>query len=249
MSLTFTIGVATRPGVRALGPHDAPGSADAAHAWTAATGAAGAAVIDGIGHSAELHDLVDHWAVAAARTAAIRGALAGLATAALMACDPGAGRTPRQAPDAVAVVAQAQPGDRTLICWVGDCRAYGWDGGDLTCYTTDHTVASWLARHGVDQQTADQLGSSGIYVGLSDATPATAHQASIPAGHLAILTSDGVHDQIAPHVLEDLVRAHQDDAQALAVALVAAAQGDIDKQGRPYRDDATCIVLRPTPAT
>ncbi|MER6523260.1 hypothetical protein ABT246_41520 [Streptomyces sp. NPDC001553] len=73
------IGIAGRPGLRPTRPADAPGSADAAHAWSAATGAVGAAVIDGIGHSTELHALVPVLAVDAARRAALRHPMAGAA--------------------------------------------------------------------------------------------------------------------------------------------------------------------------
>ncbi|WP_392900651.1 hypothetical protein [Streptomyces sp. LN699] len=62
-----------------------------------------------------------------------------------------------------------------------------------------------------------------------------------------ILTSDGVHDQMDPTTLENLVRAHQNDAQALAEALVDAAEDGVE-DGQPYRDDATTIVIRPLPA-
>ncbi|WP_323182102.1 MULTISPECIES: hypothetical protein [unclassified Streptomyces] len=62
-----------------------------------------------------------------------------------------------------------------------------------------------------------------------------------------ILTSDGVHDQMDPTVLDGLVHAHHNDAQALAEALVAAAEDGIE-DGQPYRDDATTIVIRPLPA-
>ncbi|MDJ0386279.1 SpoIIE family protein phosphatase [Streptomyces sp. G-G2] len=67
--------------------------------------------------------------------------------------------------------------------------------------------------------------------------------APIPKGRMVILTSDGVHDQIDPTVLEALVQAHQTDAQALAEALVAAAEDGLE-DGQPYRDDATAVVIR-----
>ncbi|MER6393949.1 hypothetical protein ABT236_36555, partial [Streptomyces sp. NPDC001523] len=86
------IGIASRPGLRPTRPGDAPGSADAAHAWTAATGAVGAAVIDGIGHSTELHALVPVLAVDAARRTALRHPMAGLVGAAELLQNPGAPR-------------------------------------------------------------------------------------------------------------------------------------------------------------
>ncbi|MGW6970365.1 SpoIIE family protein phosphatase [Streptomyces sp. NPDC054952] len=76
---------------------------------------------------------------------------------------------------------------------------------------------------------------------------AACNEAPIPNGHTVILTSDGVHDQMHPTTLNALVRAHQNDAQSLAEALVAAAEDGIE-DGQPYRDDATTIVIRPLPA-
>ena len=57
---------------------------------------------------------------------------------------------------------------------------------------------------------------------------------------LILLTSDGVHDQIPEPEMTALIREHADAPQALAEALVAAAQPD----GDGYRDDATVVVIR-----
>ncbi|MFD9474383.1 hypothetical protein [Streptomyces goshikiensis] len=77
------------------------------------------------------------------------------------------------------------PGRRTpTLAWAGDARAYGWDPQLqlLTRYTTDHTVAAYLAAYGIEEDIADEF-SSQIRVHLTDVTPATAHQALIPCGH------------------------------------------------------------------
>ncbi|MBT1183916.1 SpoIIE family protein phosphatase [Streptomyces sp. CJ_13] len=226
------VGVASRTGTDGT-------NADAAHAFHASTGAVGAAVIDGIGHSDQLHALVPVLAVAAARTAAIRWPLAGLLTAGLLTCDPAHDRA---RPSAVAVVARVQAGEPTTLAWAGDARAYGWDPRLqlLTRYTTDHTVAAYLAAYGIEEDIADEF-SSQIRVHLTDVTPATAHQALIPCGHLVVLTSDGVHDQIDPDDFDAIIRTHQHDAQHLADTLVTAAEPN--ETG--YRDDATALVIVP----
>ncbi|MFD6498870.1 PP2C family protein-serine/threonine phosphatase [Streptomyces goshikiensis] len=230
------VGVASRTGTDGT-------NADAAHAFHASTGAVGAAVIDGIGHSDQLHALVPVLAVAAARTAAIRWPLAGLLTAGLLTCDPGHDDA---RPSAVAVVARVQAGEPTTLAWAGDARAYGWDPQHqlLTRYTTDHTVAAYLAAYGIEEDIAGEF-SSQIRVHLTDVTPATAHQALIPCGHLVVLTSDGVHDQIEPDDLEAVIRTHQHDSQRLADTLVAAAEPN--EAG--YRDDATALVIIPAQTT
>ncbi|MFE9796780.1 hypothetical protein ACFYRL_34205 [Streptomyces goshikiensis] len=49
----------------------------------------------------------------------------------------------------------------------------------LTRYTTDHTVASYLAAYGIEEDNAGEFASQ-IRVHLTDVTPTTAHQAVIP---------------------------------------------------------------------
>ncbi|MFF3432210.1 SpoIIE family protein phosphatase [Streptomyces sp. NPDC002602] len=226
------VGIASRAGTVGT-------NADAAHAWTASTPATGAAVIDGIGHSEELHALVPVLAVTAARLAALSWPPAGLLTAGRMLCDPGHDGS---APDAVGIAACVRPGSRSWIAWAGDCRGYGWDPDAqvLTRYTVDATAAAYLAAHGVDPETARQH-SGRLRQVLSEVVPGSVHEAVVPAGHTIILTSDGVHDQITPKALEALVRTHQDDPRHLAAALVAAARPD----GTGYRDDATALIIRP----
>ncbi|MER6394054.1 SpoIIE family protein phosphatase, partial [Streptomyces sp. NPDC001523] len=137
--------------------------------------------------------------------------------------------------------------DGTWIAWAGDCRAYGLDPntGILTRYTTDHTVAAHYAQQGMPADEAAAY-SSNLTVSFSDLSIAACNEAPIPKGHLVILTSDGVHDQMDPTTLNTLVQTHQNDAQALAEALVAAAEDGVE-DGQPYRDDATTIVIRPLP--
>ncbi|GAA0445141.1 hypothetical protein Acor_80550 [Acrocarpospora corrugata] len=166
----------------------------------------------------------------------MRGALAGLLTAALLVADPGADDG---TPDAVAVVAVTGPDAETVVAWVGDCRAYAFDGQALRQYTTDHTVGQQLRQSGGIPLEVAESHDHWLRVSLSRATPATAYEVVLPAGELVLLTSDGVHDQVAHAVLEALVRDHHADPQALADALVAAAEAD---EGGT-RDDATAVIL------
>lgn len=239
------IGVATRPGLRTINEGDTPGSADAAHAWTASTGAIGAAVIDGMGHTEELHALVPVLAVDAARRAVLRHPMAGLIGAAELMQDPGA---PRGGPDAVGIAARVKPDGSIWIAWAGDCRAYGVAPGTgvLTRYTTDHTIAAYLTAQGMPEEEAAAY-SSKLTVSFSDLSIAACNEVAIPKGSLVVLTSDGVHDQMDHATLEALVHEHRDDAQALADALVAAAE-DGEEDGQPYRDDATAVVVQPPPS-
>ncbi|MGW6819512.1 hypothetical protein [Streptomyces sp. NPDC055005] len=112
------------------------------------------AVIDGIGHSAELHALVPVLAVTAARLAALSWPSAGLLTAGRMLCDPGHDSS---VSDAIGIAACVRTRSRSWIAWAGDCHGYGWDpdAQALTRYTVDATAAAYPAAHGVDPEPRD----------------------------------------------------------------------------------------------
>ncbi|KPI12062.1 protein serine/threonine phosphatase [Actinobacteria bacterium OK074] len=221
-------GHATREGTAA-------DNADACRVYTLADGTVGAAVIDGIGHGLHTSRTVPLLAETAARIAARRGPLSGLLTAAELIADPG---IDGEEADAVAVAARVYPdGDVAVVNWTGDARAYGWDGTRLRLYSNDHTVGQQLRANGIALEIAEAH-DNWLRTSLARATVGTVYTAGIK-DKLIILSSDGVHDQITPAALENLVRDHADDPQALAGALVAAAQPDADG----YRDDATAIVI------
>lgn len=211
-------------------------NADAAAVYTASDLTAAAAVVDGIGHGPATVRLVPVLAEVAARVGARRGALAGLLSAGELVADEGAGDEPE--PDAVGVVAVSVPGGPTSVAWVGDTRAYRWDGDALTLYTTDHTVGQQLRQNGRPWRAAADHDSRARTT-LSAATVAAVGEAEIPAGGLVLLTSDGVHEQVPPGEMAALAHAHEADPQALADALVAAARAGAGTA----RGDATAVVL------
>lgn len=221
---------ASRQGVReycadAAAIHTPPGSSIVA-----------AAVVDGIGSTAEVAAWAHVAAEVAARVGARRTAMMGLLAAAELTAAPAA----EMAPDGVAVVAVAHPGDEVSIAWTGDARAYGWDGSRLLQYSTDQTMGEWLRVSGgpaVDLSTAAGH-DHWILSTLGRASIAAVRTTQIPDG-LIILTSDGVHDALEREVMERLVKEYAGDPQALADALVSAVGDD----GDGYRDDATVVVL------
>lgn len=223
---TITIGIARREGT--AGPY-----ADAAATYTSdATGRTAVALVDGMGHADDIVRLAPMLAETAARVGAGRGALAGLLSAGLLVADPG--------PDGVGVLTVLREDGSAELVWAGDCRAYRWHDGQLHQLTTDHNLAAYLtraARGAGNVPVAALADFVGVTLGL--AVPATAAYVSVPAGGLLILTSDGVHDQVPADGIENLVREHHDDPQALADALVAAAK----PVSAEYRDDATAVVL------
>ncbi|WP_327226371.1 SpoIIE family protein phosphatase [Streptomyces platensis] len=223
----ISTGCATREGTDA-------DNADAATTYTTADGTVGAAVIDGIGHGPHTSRTAPLLAQVTARIAVRRGVLAGLLTASELVADPGADG---EEADAAAVAALAQPGEDTHVAWVGDCRAYGWNGTRLRYYTTDHTVGEQLRLNGAPWKLAAHH-DSWLRTSLSHATVGTVYEVVIP-DPVIVLTTDGVHDSVPADEMEALVRDHATSPPALAEALVAAARAD--ETG--YRDDATTIVL------
>lgn len=224
--------IATRPGT------EIP-NCDRAVIYTAQTDHTAAALIDGTGHDETIAELMHVIATVAARVGAQRGALAGLMSGAEVVTDRG---TDGGGPSGVGVLAVTYD-DATDVAWIGDCRAYGWDGRTLTRYTTDHTLGEQLRRNGAPWQVAEQHDNWATTT-LCYATIATIRQVQIPAGHTVILTSDGVHDAVEHSRLVEIVHAHAQDPQVLARALVAAPEADEDG----FRDDATALVLEPDEA-
>lgn len=193
-----------------------------------------ASVVDGAGHHPDVVEAAGIVSAVITRIAATLGGLAGLMTAGqiVQAYD--------RAPHISAVYARATPGEPTAILWIGDCRAYGWDGETLTQYSTDQTMGQFLAWYeGVAVDLVDHHGAW-ARLGLAQATAATCRQAEIPAtAQLVLLCSDGISDQVPAETWPALCREHASDPQALADALVAAAEADADG----YRDDATAVVI------
>ena len=230
----ITVASATRQGTREA-------NADSAAVHTLYNGTVGAAIVDGIGSSAEIAAYAHLAANVAARIGPRRTSILGLLAAAELNAAPFAEPI---SPDGVAVLAVAAPDeDETSIAWTGDARAYGYDGNQLHQRTTDMTVADYLRANGYPV-VATTRHEDWIRASLGRSTINTVHQAHI-TDRLILLTSDGVHKQITHERLAELVREHADDPQVLADAVVAEPQADQDG----YRDDATVIVILRTPHT
>lgn len=193
-----------------------------------------AAVVDGAGH---YPDVVRYAAITPpviTHISAALGGLPGLMTAGQMAV------AYDRPPHASAVCACMEPGEPTSVHWIGDCRAYGWDGTTLTQWSTDQTMGEWLRRNGDVAVELAEKHDNWSRLGLAQATAATCRQVQIPPEvRVVLLVSDGISDQVAPAVWAELCTKHEGEPQALADALVAAA--DQDESG--YRDDATVVVL------
>ncbi|MFL4497466.1 hypothetical protein ACJ6WD_40450 [Streptomyces sp. VTCC 41912] len=232
-----SVGVAQRAGTE-------PPCADGAHVHRRGKRVC-AAVVDGAGHHEEVVDLARHAPSTIALMGMSMGGLVGLTTAARLAdaydCPP----------HMSAIVASMEPGWPTSVHWIGDCRAYGWDGEKLTLWSTDQTMGEWLRWNGgktielVPIEVAETQ-DNWARLGLAQATEVTCRQLQIPEDvPLVLLVSDGISDQVDLETAEALCREHIDAPQALADAFVAAAEGEDDPEtGELYRDDATVVVLR-----
>lgn len=218
------VGMAQRPGTE-------PPCADGMHVQRRGEDVT-AVVVDGAGHHEDTIRYVQCAAPVITQIGMTLGGLAGLMTAGQMeaAYD--------RYVHASAVYAHAVPGAPTGVHWIGDCRAYGWDGETLTQWSTDQTMGQYLRRHGGVAVDLARHHDEWARLGLAQASAATCREAEIPATvPLVLLVSDGVSGQVPD--MPALVAEHADDPQALADALVAAAGPDAEG----YRDDATAVVL------
>ncbi|MER7948925.1 SpoIIE family protein phosphatase [Streptomyces sp. NPDC096079] len=210
-------------------------SGDAVAVHVQEDGTTAAAVVDGIGHSPRVASVAQLLATVMARVSARRGSLAGLLTGTELVVDPGSGDEPE--PDAVAVVATATATGDIRIAWVGDCRAYALEEGRLRPLTADHNLAEQLALCGYTGE-IPRPAAKWVRTTVRSAVVATVSEAWTRS-RLVLLTSDGVHDQVPHAAMEALARTHEDAPQALADALVAAAETGADG----VRDDATALVI------
>lgn len=220
--------VATRQGT---GPNNADGHA----VFASENGSVAGAVIDIIGHPESAPAIGRLLAETAVRVGAQRGPFAGLLSAGLLVADPGRAHEPE--PDGVGACAVVHPDGHTVISWIGDAHAYGWDGQRLHRYTTPHTYGQQLRQYGAPWEVSEDH-NDWIVTSLSAATPATVLTVTCD-DQLIILASDGI-DSIPTDELAAIVRERADDPQGLADAIVATARED----AAGHRDDATVVVLR-----
>lgn len=205
-----------------------------------------AAVVDGAGHRKSTVRYVGIAPAVMTHLGMTLGGLPGLMTAGQMA------EAYDVPPHVSAVYADMEPGIPTSVHWIGDCRAYGWDGAALTLWSTDQTMGQWIRICGgpavrLDDDAASTPNEEAAVehdhwarLGLEQASAATCRQIQIPQDvRLVLLVTDGISDQVDQETVETLCRTHAADPQALADALTAAAEADDEG----YRDDATVVAL------
>jgi len=178
-------------------------NADALAVW-AHGGGLGVAVADGIGDTAAAYGAAHVAAGTAARSAAEGGALDAL-LAARAAIVGGKG-------DAVLVVAALRAGGGE-IAWVGDCRAYFFDGAGVRLLTADQTMAAAVRAAGVD--TPPPRWEHVVTASVRSASADNAGRVPIPGGwgRLALVT-DGVHRELSGEEIAAVLAYAHDPATA-----------------------------------
>lgn len=207
--------------------------ADATAAFTR-NGRLAVAVADGVGDS-EAAALAARAAADHAVRMAVLDGRADLAVLAARDVLLAAGKV--LAGDTALTVALA-PDPRTTGCtwtvaWVGDCRAWSWDGRAIHPLTHDHTVAAEMRAAGVAVAprlehvltTSVRSVRGATEIGLT----------AVPAPAALVLASDGVHRGLDPARLTGLV-AHV-PAPALPRSLVDTARAT------GSHDNATALVV------
>jgi protein phosphatase len=180
------------------------------------------ALADGVGDSTDAARAALAAVTAAVHVPALAGPIAALSAA----------HTAVRAGDCVLVVAQPYAGGYH-IGWVGDVRAYAWDGVALWQLTTDHTLAQYVRDRGgrVEPRMEHQVTTS-----VRTAAPDDYGLTSTGAPTL-LLTTDGVHKTLTHQEMTAVLRSSADPAEALVAAAEAAGT----------RDNTTAVVLSRAP--
>ncbi|MEU2037084.1 PP2C family protein-serine/threonine phosphatase [Nocardia niwae] len=200
----------------------------------ALTGATAFVVADGVGDHLLGARAARTVAAAAARAGARDGTRAGI----LAAQEELLREVPEESADAVLVVAvlpaAGRPDGPCEVAWVGDCRAYRWNGRVLHQITTDHTVAElYRARGRVPTARMAHLVTTSARTVRPDHIGYAATGSS--TGRL-LLSTDGVHKPLGIAAVKAML-AEGDTAPVIANSLVDAA---LLAGGR---DNATALVV------
>jgi serine/threonine protein phosphatase PrpC len=167
------------------------------------------ALADGIGDTMWAAEAARVATDVAARTPAVAGPVEAILAAqrALEAMHTGA--------DCVLVVAM---GDQ--IAWVGDVRAYGWDGTQLVQLTSDQTLAEYFRAHNsIPTPRMEHVVTNSLrhtrrdQIGLVTARNCTA----------ILLSSDGVHKTVSSQIIEGILAETDTTAHTRVSTLVDTA--------------------------
>lgn len=129
------------------------------------------------------------------------------------------------------------------ISWVGDCRAYLWDGTDLRQLTRDHSYVQHLVDTGVISAVeSDKHPYQDILIqalGASDMDDVAVDEIveDFYRGEQILLCSDGLNKELDEHAIADVLGLDELSEQKKADALVQAALANGGK------DNITALVV------
>jgi PPM family protein phosphatase len=110
---------------------------------------------------------------------------------------------------------------------VGDSRAYVLRGGHLEQLTDDHSLVAELVRRGeLSPQAAEVHPQRSVItraLGTDPDVDVDAFSVTPRAGDLYLICSDGLSDMLDSSTIEEILRRHRDDLEAMSRALVQAA--------------------------
>jgi protein phosphatase len=115
------------------------------------------------------------------------------------------------------------------IGWVGDVRAYAWDGTSLRQLTTDHTLAQYFRDHGGEvTPRMEHVVTTSVHT-----APETRYGTTETSATSLVLTTDGVHKTLTAEAMATILVTAENPADALVRAAHKAGG----------RDNATAVVL------
>jgi len=219
------------------GPRRVNADATAVHT-DPTTGLTAYVVADGVGDEETAAEAARLAAEVAAKVAAVEGPVAAILAAqqAVVSAAPD-----KDGGDCVLVVAVPQVGVARSACdvaWVGDCRAYHWNGRILEQITNDHTVAEYFRSR--NQPTTPRMEHL-VTTSVRTTLPERIGRNRTSIGHSRLLLcSDGVHKIV------DIgrIRAILDEQQSPAVAAGTLVEYAHLLGGG---DNATAMVIDPPP--
>ncbi|NBC46718.1 MAG: SpoIIE family protein phosphatase [Gammaproteobacteria bacterium] len=135
-------------------------------------------------------------------------------------------------------------GGRYEVAWVGDSRAYAFDGQALRRLSHDHSYVQGLVdQHVIDPAEAEGHPARHILTRvLGGAEPGTVEvdcvEAALQTGQCFLLCSDGLTDELTETEISELLRV-QSDPESAAHDLVAAA---LERGGH---DNVTVVLVCP----
>jgi protein phosphatase len=192
------------------------------------------ALADGVGDSTEAAQAALAAVTAAVRVPAVAGPVAALSTARHALPVDG---------DCVLVVAQPYAGGYH-IGWVGDVRAYAWDGADLWQLTRDHTLAQYVRDHGGQvRPRMEHL----VTASVRTAEP-TRYGLTATGTPNLLLTTDGVHKTLTHEQMTGILRGALNPAAALTAAALRAGTKDNTTAVMLSRAPAPAVPTTPLPA-